>query len=134
MPPAERLRRRLWAEHFGLLGPDGEPDPTHHFLDQTPGTKWVPFLKGLAEKARKHVAAGTASELPGFALEYTSAASEHDTPRRHLAALGVPLELPGAIVRPIGRTRAFDFFTGRWKEPNREDFVGAGDMTRTNGP
>jgi phosphatidylserine/phosphatidylglycerophosphate/cardiolipin synthase-like enzyme len=131
MRPAERLRRRLWAEHFGVQT-NGALDPTHNFLEQTPGTKWVPFLKGLAEKARAHVAAGTAAPLPGFALEYTSAASEHDTPRRHLAALGVPLGLPGAIVRPIGRTRAFDFFTGRWKDPNREDFVGAGDMTRTN--
>ena len=48
-----------------------------------------------------------------------------DTPRKHLTALGVPLDLGAPKVRPIGVTRAFDFYSGRWKLFTREDFVGA---------
>jgi hypothetical protein len=58
-------------------------------------------------------------------LAYPEDAGSLDTPRKHLARLGVPLDLSAPKVRPIGVTRAFDFFSGRWKQPNREDFVGA---------
>jgi phosphatidylserine/phosphatidylglycerophosphate/cardiolipin synthase-like enzyme len=117
MQPAERTRRRLWAEHLGI--------PDDAALAMSPGKKWVPFWKQRAMAALQHVQAGNRTALPGFVLEYTAAASEHDTPRKHLAALDVELDLARPVVRPIGRTRAFDFFTGRWKAPNREDFVGA---------
>lgn len=125
MAPAERLRRRLWAEHLGMVGSDGLPDPTDSRLVDTPTTKWLPVWKQAATGALTHLKNGTATPLPGFVLEYPPDAGGLVTPRKHLAALGVPLDLAAPKVRPIGVTRAFDFFTGRWKLPNREDFVGA---------
>jgi hypothetical protein len=126
MPPAERIRRRLWAEHLGLMGGDGMPNAADSRLSGA--TTWLPMWKQAATDALAHVKNGTAAPLPGFVLEYPEDAGSLVTPRKHLAALGVPLDLSAPKVRPIGVTRAFDFSSGRWKVPNREDFVGA---TRT---
>jgi hypothetical protein len=123
MPPAERIRRRLWAEHLGFMGGDGMPNAADSRL--TGATTWLPLWKQAATDALAHVKNGTAAPLPGFVLEYPEDAGSLVTPRKHLAALGVPLDLSAPKVRPIGVTRAFDFSSGRWKVPNREDFVGA---------
>jgi phosphatidylserine/phosphatidylglycerophosphate/cardiolipin synthase-like enzyme len=126
MGPAERLRRRLWAEHLGILGSDGLPNPDDDRLKDTGNTKWLPLWKLAAKNALDHVKSGTPTPLPGFVLEYPAEdGGSLDTPRKHLAALGVPLDLDAPKVRPIGVTRAFDFYSGRWKLFNREDFVGA---------
>ena len=123
--PAELTRRRLWAEHLGILDGAGKPNPSDGFLSDTPMTKWVPLWQQEAKKALDHLKVGTREPLPGFVLEYPTDAGGVDTPRRHLEKLGVTLDLGAPVVRPIGVTRAFDFFSGRWKVPNREDFVGA---------
>jgi hypothetical protein len=45
-----------------------------------------------------------------------------DTPRKHLAALGVELTSSKAVIRPITGTRKFHFSTGKWDVmPERED-------------
>ena len=123
MPPAERVRRRLWAEHLGFMGGDGMPDAADSRL--AGATSWLPLWKQSAKDSLTHLKNGTAAPLPGFILEYPEDAGGLVTPRKHLAALGVPLDLSAPKVRPIGVTRAFDFSSGRWKLPNREDFVGA---------
>jgi phosphatidylserine/phosphatidylglycerophosphate/cardiolipin synthase-like enzyme len=125
MGPAERLRRRLWAEHLGILGTDGQPNAGDNRLEDSPTKKWVPMFKQSAKDALAHLKNGTQAPLPGFVLEYPEDAGGLDTPRKHLTKLDVPLDLSGPKVRPIGVTRAFDFYSGRWKQPNREDFVGA---------
>jgi phosphatidylserine/phosphatidylglycerophosphate/cardiolipin synthase-like enzyme len=127
MAPAERIRRRLWAEHLGLLGGDEKPDPTSGLLAMAPTTKWLPLWRQSAKASLGHLKAASPTELPGFVLEYP----EDDaptSPRRHLAALDIPLSKDSARIRPIGATRPFDFFTGRWGPPNREDFVGRAEM------
>jgi phosphatidylserine/phosphatidylglycerophosphate/cardiolipin synthase-like enzyme len=125
MAPAERLRRRLWAEHLGMVGADGQPRPEDDRLAGTPTTGWLPLWKKAAADALTHVKNGTPAPLPGFVLEYPEDAGSLVTPRKHLAALGVPLDLSAPKVRPIGTTRPFTFSSGRWGPPNREDFVGA---------
>jgi hypothetical protein len=125
MMPVEQIRRRLWAEHLGFLGPDLLPDPADPRLTDTATTKWLPLWQQAARDALAHVKAGRPAPLPGFVLEYPEDAGGLTTPRKHLTELGVPLDLAAPKVRPVGVTRAFEFFTGRWKEPNREDFVGA---------
>jgi phosphatidylserine/phosphatidylglycerophosphate/cardiolipin synthase-like enzyme len=125
MAPAERLRRRLWAEHLGIVGSGGLPDPQDTRLADAATKKWLPLWKQAAADALTHLKNGTRSPLPGFVLECPPDAGGLTTPRKHLAALGVPLDLAAPKVRPIGTTRAFDFYSGRWKLPNREDFVGA---------
>jgi phosphatidylserine/phosphatidylglycerophosphate/cardiolipin synthase-like enzyme len=129
MPPAERLRRRLWSEHLGFMGADGFPNAADTRLAGT--TSWLPLWKQSATDSLTHLKNGTAAPLPGFVLEYPEDAGSLVTARKHLAALGVPLDLSAPKVRPIGVTRAFDFASGRWKQPNREDFVGA---TRKDDP
>ncbi|HEU4330377.1 MAG TPA: phospholipase D-like domain-containing protein [Lapillicoccus sp.] len=125
MAPAERLRRRLWAEHLGMVGADGNPRPEDNRLAGTATTKWLPLWKKAAADALTHVKNGTAAPLPGFILECPEDAGGLVTPRKHLAALEVPLDLSAPKVRPIGSTRPFTFYSGRWGVPNREDFVGA---------
>ena len=126
MPPVERIRRRLWAEHLGLLGSDGKPDPAAAELAMTPTTTWLPLWRQSATTSLNHLKAASQAELPGFVLEYPDDAP--DSPRKYLAELGIPLSMNSARIRPIGSTRSFDFFTGRWGPPNREDFVGMGGM------
>ena len=126
MAPAERLRRRLWAEHLGILGSDGLPNPADDRLADTNQKRWVPIWKEAAKDSLALLKNGTAAPLPGFVLEYPAEdGGSLDTPRKHLTALGVPLDLGAPKVRPIGVTRAFDFYSGRWKLFTREDFVGA---------
>jgi phosphatidylserine/phosphatidylglycerophosphate/cardiolipin synthase-like enzyme len=125
MMPVERLRRRLWAEHLGILGADLEPDPADPQLADAPTKKWLPLWKQVASTCLTHVKEGRATPLPGFVLEYAKDAGGLSTPRKHLAELGIPLDSLVPKIRPVGVTRAFDFFTGRWARPqNREDFVG----------
>ena len=121
MPPAERIRRRLWAEHLGFMGGDGMPNAADSRL--TGATTWLPLWKRVADSLT-HVKNGTAP-APRLHPRVPEDAGGLVTPRKHLAALGVPLDLSAPKVRPIGVTRAFDFYSGRWKVPNREDFVGA---------
>jgi hypothetical protein len=128
-PPAERVRRRLWAEHLGFRGADGKPDAEDSRLAAGAPKAMLALWKQQAAAALAHITTPVLAPLPGFVLEYPQEdGGSVDTPRRHLAKLGVPLGLDEAKIRPIGTTRAFDFFSGHWKPPNREDFVGA---TRT---
>ena len=124
MPPAERIRRRLWAEHLGFMGGDGMPDAADSSARGRP-RRGCRSGSSRRRTPSTHLKNGTAAPLPGFVLEYPEDAGGLVTPRKHLAALGVPLDLSAPKVRPIGVTRAFDFSSGRWKLPNREDFVGA---------
>jgi phosphatidylserine/phosphatidylglycerophosphate/cardiolipin synthase-like enzyme len=122
-PFAERMRRRLFAEHLGLVK-EGIPDPNDEALNHGPEYKWLAQLwRPRAKDALKHVVEANRAPLPGFVLEYPK---EHggwlDTPRKHLAALGVALRPGETMVRPITGTRGFDFFTGKWKTvAERED-------------
>lgn len=122
-PFAERMRRRLFAEHLGLVK-EGIPNPDDEALNRGPEHKWLAQLwRPMAKRALEHVVAANPAPLPGFVLEYPKEDGGWlDTPRKHLAALGVHLKPSEAVVRPISGTRGFDFFTGKWsKFPERED-------------
>ena len=123
-PFAELMRRRLFAEHLGLLDSDKLPNPNDEALNHGPEFKWLTKLwKPAAEQALKHVQAGKPEALPGFVLEYPKEDGGWlDTPRKHLAALGVKLKPSEAVIRPITGTRKFYFSTGKWdKAPELED-------------
>ncbi|MET0164596.1 MAG: phospholipase D-like domain-containing protein [Vicinamibacterales bacterium] len=120
---AQLMRRRLWAEHLGILK-NGEPDHTDGSLKHGPDHKWLTELwRPKAKLALEHVKQAKREDLPGFVLEYPKEdAGCLDTPRKQLAALGVKLKLTEAVVRPITGSRKFVFSTGKWdKMPERED-------------
>ena len=125
-PLAEKLRRRLWAEHLGLLDDNtGEPNPDHPDLNHPRSFRWLELVwRQSAAKALEHVKAGTKERLKGFVLEYPKEdGGSLDTPRKHLAALGVKLKpFNQAVIRPLTGTRKFEFSTGKWdKGTERED-------------
>jgi len=123
-PFAERMRRRLFAEHLGLVDAQGFPNPDDSALDHGPEYDWLKELwRPAAERALKHVQNAKREPLHGFVLEYPKEDGGWlDTPRKHLAALGVSLKPSEAVVRPITGTRKFYFFDGKWdKTPELED-------------
>jgi phosphatidylserine/phosphatidylglycerophosphate/cardiolipin synthase-like enzyme len=123
-PFAELMRRRLFAEHLGLVDAADVPNPTDGALNHGPEYKWLTKLwRPTAEQALSHVQAAKPEALHGFVLEYPKEDGGWlDTPRKHLAALGVHLKPSEAVVRPITGTRKFYFSTGKWdKTPELED-------------
>jgi phosphatidylserine/phosphatidylglycerophosphate/cardiolipin synthase-like enzyme len=127
-PFAVEMRRRLWAEHLGLIDSGGNLDPNHKDLQPDRTFKWVEKLwRPSAAAALQHVQAGKKEPLHGFVLEYPKEDGGClDTPRKHLAALGVKLNMNEAVVRPVTGTRKFHFDQGKWdKSLEREDFEGA---------
>jgi phosphatidylserine/phosphatidylglycerophosphate/cardiolipin synthase-like enzyme len=126
-PFAELMRRRLFAEHLGLVDADGNPNPDHERLGPARPDRWLDLWNPLADGALAHLKLGKREPLPGFVLKYPAEDGGWlDTPRKHLAALGVNLKLGQAVVRPITGTRGFDFFSGKWsKTPEHEDLEGA---------
>jgi hypothetical protein len=122
MPVANLLRRRLFAEHLGLLGADGQPDSR---LNTRPTNGWLAGLwNPLAKAALQHIKEARRANLPGFVLEYPPDAGSLTSPRKHLAALDVDVnKINDAVVRPIRAPRAFDFSSGKWSRiPELEDF------------
>lgn len=117
-PLVDLVRRRLWAEHLGLLGPGGTPNANDSDLTKPITTDWLARWRQQAQAALQHVKDGRAQALPGFVLEYPEGdAGALQEPRRHLAALVKdPLR-----VRPIGTIRPFDFFSQRWTGETGED-------------
>jgi hypothetical protein len=69
-----------------------------------------------ANSALEHVKNASRDALHGFVLEYPKEKGGClDTPRKHLAALGVKLKpVNAAVVRPITGSRKFHFKTGKW--------------------
>jgi phosphatidylserine/phosphatidylglycerophosphate/cardiolipin synthase-like enzyme len=123
-PFGELMRRRLFAEHLGLVDAHGDPDPNHERLGPARPNRWLDLWNPIADGALAHLKLGKREPLPGFVLRYPEEDGGWlDTPRKHLAALGVNLKLGEAVVRPISGTRGFDFFSGKWsKLPEHEDF------------
>jgi phosphatidylserine/phosphatidylglycerophosphate/cardiolipin synthase-like enzyme len=116
-PFAQLMRRRLFAEHLGLPTDDER-------LANGPEFKWLDLLwRPEAKGALTHVQDGRRAKLPGFVLEYPQEDGGWlDTPRKHLAALGVELAYDKAVVRPMTGTRKFHFSTGKWDvRPTIED-------------
>ena len=125
---ALQMRKRLFAEHLGLVDQVTlQPNPEHPDLNHDRTHDWLKLWKKQADDALKHVQAGEKKRLDGFVLEYPKEdGGSLDTPRKHLAALGIPLKLSEAVVRPITGTRKFHFNEGKWdKTLEREDFRGA---------
>ena len=123
-PFAELMRRRLFAEHLGLVGVDGKPDPGHGGLDQPPaGGGWLGLWRPMAAEALRHVTEARHEPLNGFVLEYPKEDGGWlDRPRKHLNALGVNVKLPGGLIRAVTGTRGFNFGTGEWNAtPELED-------------
>ncbi len=116
-PLVDLVRRRLWAEHLGLLA-SGKPNPADSALTKPITTDWLDLWRRHAAASLQHVAAGNSQALPGFVLEYPQGdAGSLQEPRRHLAAL-----VQGALrVRPISTIRPFDFFTQQWTGETGED-------------
>lgn len=121
---AQFTRRRLWAEHLGILK-NGIPDHEDPSLATGPQHQWLTSLwRPAAERALKHVTQAKREDLPGFILEYPKEDGGClDTPRKHLAALGVKLKpLNEAVIRPITGSRKFHFSSGKWdRRPLIED-------------
>jgi phosphatidylserine/phosphatidylglycerophosphate/cardiolipin synthase-like enzyme len=117
MMPVERLRRRLWAEHLGVLGPDLLPNPGDSLLADTATSQWLRLWKGVAADCLAHVREGRPGPLPGFVLEYPPDAGRLTSAAEHLEALDVPLATKPPKVRAVQVGRAFDFLTGRWRTP-----------------
>ncbi len=122
-PFPQLMRRRLFAEHLGLVDANGLPNPEDEKLKPGPEHKWLPLWRLQAGTALTHVKNATRADLPGFVLEYPKDDGGWlDTPRKHLAALGVELTPSKAVIRPITGTRKFHFSTGKWDVmPERED-------------
>jgi phosphatidylserine/phosphatidylglycerophosphate/cardiolipin synthase-like enzyme len=113
---AQFTRRRLWAEHLGILK-NGVPDHEDSSLAHGPDHDWLKLLwKPAAERALEHVKQAKREDCPGLILEYPKEDGGClDTPRKHLAALGVKLEpINQAVIRPITGSRKFHFSTGKW--------------------
>jgi len=119
------MRRRLFAEHLGLVDNAGNLDPNSTLMGGGRPASWLSLWNSTAVAALKHLQQGSQQPLPGFVLKFpTDDGGSLTTPRKHLAALGVDLKLGEAVVRPITGTRKFDFATGKWdKFPEHEDFV-----------
>lgn len=125
---ATQMRKRLFAEHLGLLDNNGDPNPNHPDLQHDQTHNWLDELwRPQAQRALDHVKAGKKEPLPGFVLEYPQKDGGClDTPRKHLEALGVNLKVTEAVVRPVTGTRKFHFNEGKWDSAlEREDFDGA---------
>jgi phosphatidylserine/phosphatidylglycerophosphate/cardiolipin synthase-like enzyme len=125
---ALQMRKRLFAEHLGLVDPlTLQPNPEHPKLLHDRTHDWLKLWKQQADDALKHVKAGKKDPLHGFVLEYPNEDGGClDTPRKHLKALGVNTDLRTGVVRPISGTRSFHFKDGKWdKKLEREDFEGA---------
>jgi phosphatidylserine/phosphatidylglycerophosphate/cardiolipin synthase-like enzyme len=123
-PFAQRMRRRLFAEHLGIVDAQGNPNPDDPALAAGPERKWLKELwRPTAQSALQHVKDAKHEPLHGFVLEYPKEDGGWlDTPRKHLAALGVHLKPSEAVVRPITGTRKFYFSSGKWdKMPELED-------------
>lgn len=115
-PFAQFTRRRLWAEHLGILK-NGVPNHEDSSLAHGPDRDWLKLLwKPAADRALKHVKEAKREDCPGVILEYPKEDGGClDTPRKHLAALGVKLKpINQAVVRPITGSRKFHFSTGKW--------------------
>jgi phosphatidylserine/phosphatidylglycerophosphate/cardiolipin synthase-like enzyme len=115
-PFAQLMRRRLFAEHLGMDAGDQK-------LASGPDDKWLDLWNLQADKALEHVKNATHQDLPGFVLKYPPEDGGWlDTPRKHLAALGVEMAFNKARIRPVTGTRKFHFSTGKWDiKPALED-------------
>jgi phosphatidylserine/phosphatidylglycerophosphate/cardiolipin synthase-like enzyme len=124
-PFAELMRRRLFAEHLGLVDALDKPDPGHGGLDAPPVGGWLGGLwRPMAAEALRHVVEARHEKLPGFVLEYPAEDGGWlDRPRKHLKALGVDAApAPRGRIRAVTGTRGFDFGTGMWNVmPELED-------------
>jgi phosphatidylserine/phosphatidylglycerophosphate/cardiolipin synthase-like enzyme len=122
---AQLMRRRLFAEHLGIIDVNGNLNPEDESLKKGPEHKWLTELwRSKAKLALEHVQQAKREDLHGFVLEYPKEDGGClDTPRKHLAALGVTLKpFNAAVVRPITGSRKFHFSTGKWdKMPELED-------------
>jgi hypothetical protein len=121
---AELMRRRLWAEHLGIVDENHKLNPDDGKLKQPPTHDWLGFWRGKATDALTHVREAKRDDLHGFVLEYPKEDGGClDTPRKHLAALDVKLKpLNEEVLRPITGNRKFHFSTGKWdKRPLIED-------------
>ena len=114
-------------EDLCIVDSNGDLDPNHETLKPDRTNNWVAVWRKSAADALLHVQAGKKERLHGFVLEYPREDGGClDTPRKHLAALGVKLNMSEAIVRPVTGTRKFHFNEGKWdKELEHEDFDGA---------
>ena len=125
---ALQMRKRLFAEHLGLVDPlTLQPNPEHPDLKHDRTHDWLKLWKKQADDALNHVKAGKKTPLNGFVLEYPKEDGGClDTPRKHLKALGVNTDLRKGVIRPITGTRRFHFKDGKWdRKLEREDFKGA---------
>lgn len=121
---AQLMRRRLWSEHLGIIDASDALNPEDNSLKHPPNHKWLEQLwRPKAKNALEHIRNATPKDLPGFVLEYPQEDGGClDTPRKHLAALGVEVGLTKAKIRPVTGNRKFHFATGKWdKMPVRED-------------
>src|SRR5262249_11056598 len=66
-PFAELMRRRLFAEHLGLVDANGDPNPDDDALNNGPEYKWLTKLwRPTAEQALKHLQTAKPEALHGF--------------------------------------------------------------------
>ena len=113
---AQFTRRRLWAEHLGILK-NGVPNHEDSSLAGGPDRDWLNLLWiPAAKRALKHVKEAKREDFPGLILEYPEEDGGClDTPRKHLDALGVKVKpINQAVIRPITGSRKFHFSTGKW--------------------
>jgi phosphatidylserine/phosphatidylglycerophosphate/cardiolipin synthase-like enzyme len=113
---AQFTRRRLWAEHLGILK-NGVPNHEDSSLAPGPEHDWLESLwRPAAKRALKHVQEAKREDFPGLILEYPAEDGGClDTPRKHLGALGVKVKpITQAVIRPITGSRKFHFSTGKW--------------------
>ncbi|HEY7236373.1 MAG TPA: hypothetical protein VH539_19590 [Gemmatimonadaceae bacterium] len=119
------LRRKLWAEHLGFFGANGQPDitaPELQLANKAPDG-WSKLWIDRAAATLQSLINTPAVPLTGKAtvLPWPSDNSTHKHPRGHLDALGVH----PTVVVPLANARKFDFKTGDWK-PNSQVKVDLG--------
>ena len=113
-PPASAidfLRRRLWAEHLGVLDAAGNLHVTSAELADSPEKDWLAFWKTKAEAKRAGLVSSPDRVSPIRALPWPLDV-ENATSADHLKHLHVPT---GPFDLLDDGPRPFDFKTGNWR-------------------
>src|SRR5262249_25417220 len=74
-PPApsavDALRRKLWAEHLGIVDSSGQIKPQDVSLDDSPGKKWIPIWSQKAQTKLMELANNPGTVNPTHVLAWS---------------------------------------------------------------
>ena len=109
----ETLRRKLWAEHLGLLDAQGNINPGAPELNARPADGWLDLWRKRSDATLAQLRTQPSKSTKGMArvLPWPKDNSTHKEPRDYITAL----DIKSYAVAPIKGTRGFDFKQGNYK-------------------